>query len=197
MVLTGRFVTLRPLLVADAERTWRWRIGDRAALLNPGASSVREQAAWIASRPDTEYNFVIELRSGEPVGMLSLVNVDLVHRRAEPARFLIGEPEAVKGMPVAIEALKLLYGLAFEQLGLHRIHGTVVAENRGMLKLHLYLGMKEEGLLRQHQSIAGRFHDLVCIGMMESEYRSVALPRMEALIGGTDQGTGSVPEGAG
>jgi RimJ/RimL family protein N-acetyltransferase len=195
MELTGQFVVLRPLQVEDAEMTLRWRTSQRAALLNRGATTVADQAAWIASRPETEFNFVIQLRSGEPVGMLSLVNVDLIHRRAEPARLLIGEPGAVKGSPVAMEALKLLYELAFDYLGLHRIHGTVVAENRQMLKWHLYLGMKEEGCLRQHQFIAGRYHDIVCIGMMESEYRTVALPRMNALIRPANPGPERLPEG--
>ena len=168
----------------------------KALLLNRGATCVAEQAAWIASRPDTELNFVIQLHSGEPVGMLSLVNIDPTHRRAEPARFLIGEPALAKGLPVAVEALKLLYELAFDQLGLHRIHGTVVAENRQMLKWHLYLGMKEEGRLRQHQFIAGRFHDIVCVGMMESEYRTVALPRMNALMRASGRRAGRAARGS-
>ena len=183
--LTGEHVRLRPLQTTDAETTLAWRLGDRAELLNRGAATVAEQTAWIEARPDTEYNFLIELRAGQPVGMLSLVNVDLVHRRAEPARFLIGKPDAVKGVPVAVEALKLLYELAFDRLGLHRLHGAVVAENRQMLKWHLYLGMKEEGRLREHQFIAGRFHDIVCVGMMEDEFRKIALPRMNALIRST------------
>jgi diamine N-acetyltransferase len=182
MHLTGRYVVLRPLRTEDAEVTLGWRLSERAGLLNAGASSTEDQAAWIASRPGDELNFMIELRSGRPVGMLSLIEIDEIHRRAVPARFLIGEPDLVRGVPVAVEALKLLYELAFDRLGLHRIHGTVVAENRQMLKLHLYLGMKEEGRLREHQFIAGRYHDIVCVGMMESEYRTVAVPRMSALI---------------
>jgi RimJ/RimL family protein N-acetyltransferase len=166
-------------------------------MLNRGATCVADQAAWIASRPDSELNFVIQLHSGEPVGMLSLVNIDPTHKRAEPARFLIGEPALAKGLPVAVEALKLLYELAFDRLGLHRIHGTVVAENRQILKWHLYLGMTEEGRLRQHQFIAGRFHDIVCIGMMESEYKTVALPRMNALMRVAVDEQGAPPEGVG
>lgn len=197
MELTGRYVVLRPLRVEDAETTLRWRLSERALLLNRGATCVADQAAWIASRPESELNFVIQLHSGEPVGMLSLVNIDPTHKRAEPARFLIGEPGLAKGLPVAVEALKLLYELAFDQLGLHRIHGTVVAENRQILKWHLYLGMKEEGRLRQHQFIAGRFHDIVCIGMMESEYKTVALPRMNALMRVAVDEQGAPPEGVG
>ena len=94
-VLRGTHVTLRPLTVDDAERTLRWRLDDRAKLLNRGAETVEQQAAWIAARPASEINFVIELASGEAVGMLSLVGIDRVNRHAEPARFLIGEPKAV------------------------------------------------------------------------------------------------------
>jgi RimJ/RimL family protein N-acetyltransferase len=168
--------------VSDAETTLRWRLSDRAALLNRGAQSVEEQAAWIASRPEDEVNLVIELRSGEPVGMLSLIHIDTVHRRAEPARFLIGEPAAVKGLPAALEATKLLYGYAFDRLHLHRLYGIVVADNTQMLKWHTFLGMKEEGRLREHFHLAGRSRDAICVGLLESEYRTITLPRMKALI---------------
>jgi RimJ/RimL family protein N-acetyltransferase len=182
--LRGHYVVLRPLRVEDAELTHGWRQSGRAALLNLGAETVADQASWIASRPATELNFLIELVSGQPVGMLSLVGIDQVHRRAEPARFLIGEPDAVRGLPVAVESMLLLYGLVFDEMKLNRVHGTVVAENRLMLKWQLYLGMKVEGRLRQHLFIGGHFQDAICLGMTEEEYRSIALPRMSALIGG-------------
>jgi RimJ/RimL family protein N-acetyltransferase len=192
MELRGQYVTLRPLRTDDAELTLLWRLSDRATLLNRGATTVAEQAAWIASRPSTELNFVIELRSGQPVGMLSLVNIDQVNGRAEPARFLIGEPESVKGIPVAVEAMKLLYGLVFDQMKLQRVYGTVVADNVLMVKWQKFLGMKEEGRLRKHYAMAGDFHDAIYLGMMEDEYREVALPRMNALIGATAAGTRTV-----
>lgn len=182
MELQGQYVVLRPLRVDDAELTLTWRMGDRAQFLNRGATSVAEQAEWIASRPENELNFLIQLRSAQPVGTISLVAIDEVNRRAEPARFLIGEPDAVRGLPVAVEAMKLLYQLAFDQMGLKRVHGTVVADNRLMLKWQEFLGMKEEGRLRKHYLIGGLFRDAICIGMLEDEYRAVALPRMNALI---------------
>ena len=197
MELRGQYTVLRPLQVEDAELTLGWRLGDRAGLLNRGAETVAEQAKWIASRPATELNFVIELRSGQPVGMLSVVAIDDINRRAEPARFLIGDPAAVKGIPVAIEAMKLLYELVFEQLKLHRVYGTVAADNRLMIKWQTSLGMKEEGRLREHLFIAGRFQDAICLGLTEEEYRSVALPRMRALIRGTGAEFSQVREAGG
>jgi RimJ/RimL family protein N-acetyltransferase len=187
--LRGTYVALRPLRVEDAELTLRWRLGQRASLLNVGATTLAEQAAWIASRPADELNFVIELVSGSPVGMLSLIDIDRTHRRAEPARFLIGEPDLVRGVPAAVEAMKLLYQFAFDDLGLHRVHGTAVADNPMMVKWQKFLGMKEEGVLRQHLLIGGKYRDAVCLGMLEDEYRTVALPKMNALISAAQEAT--------
>jgi RimJ/RimL family protein N-acetyltransferase len=79
--------------------------------------------------------------------------------------------------------MKLLYQFTFDDLKLHRVHGTVVADNRLMIKWQKFLGMKEEGILRQHYLIGGEYRDAICLAMLEDDYRAVALPRMNALIG--------------
>jgi RimJ/RimL family protein N-acetyltransferase len=190
MILNGRFVTLRPLGVNDAEITQKWRTSGRAFLLNRGAQTVEEQREWIAARPlGRELNFIQELtETSQPVGMISLVDIDLVHRRAEPSHFLIGEPDAVKGIPVALEAIKLLYHLAFDSLGLHRLYGPMSEENKEMLRFHLALGMKEEGRQRDHYFLNGHWQDAILIGMLEDEYRTIAKPRIEALIRSMSRG---------
>jgi RimJ/RimL family protein N-acetyltransferase len=180
--LVGEFVNLRPLASDDAEVTFRWRQGQRAILLNRGAQSVEEQGRWIASRPSSEYNFIIETKAHCPMGMLSLTDIDPVNRRGEPGRFLIGDEAAAQGIPAAVEAMKLLYELAFGRLRLLRVYGAVAADNVRMIKWQKYLGMVQEGLLRQHYFINGRFQDAVFFGLLESEYRGVTLPRLDALI---------------
>jgi RimJ/RimL family protein N-acetyltransferase len=180
--LVGEYATLRLLAVEDAARTFRWRQSSRAGLLNRGAETVDEQERWIKSRPLDEVNFVIEIANGDPVGMLSLVQIDRRHRRAEPGRFLIGEPEAVRGIPVAVEAMLLLYEFAFGPLGMQRLFGTVVEGNDGMLKWQKYLGMTEEGRLRRHYHIEDRWRDAIVLGMLKEDFEKVARPKMRALI---------------
>jgi RimJ/RimL family protein N-acetyltransferase len=51
-----------------------------------------------------------------------------------------------------------------------------------MIKWQRYLGMREEGRLRNHYLIGDRFQDAVCLGILAEEYRGQARPRMEALI---------------
>ena len=180
--LVGQFVTLRPLMVEDAAVTHAWRLGDRARHLNGGAASVEDQARWIASRPKGELNYVVELKDGRPIGMLSLVSIDLANRRAESARFLIGDEEAARGVPAAVEAMSLLYELAFDRLGLERVHGVIEASNQLMVKWQKYLGMREEGRFRRHFLMDGQFRDAVALSLLADEYRAVALPRMKSLM---------------
>jgi diamine N-acetyltransferase len=78
--------------------------------------------------------------------------------------------------------MKLLYDLAFNYFNLQRVYGTVASDNKLMIKWQKYLGMKEEGRLRQHYFIDGRFQDAVCLGILAEEYQKVAKPRMLALM---------------
>ena len=178
----GEFVNLRPLQVADAALTHLWRGSARAANLNRGAQTVEEQAQWISARPASEHNFIITLKNGQPVGMVSLIGVDREHLHAETARFLIGEEDAVRGIPVAVEAMKMIYEIVFDELQLKRAYGTIASSNVLMMKWQRFLGMKEEGRMRSHYFINGHFQDAVWFGILEEEYRRVALPRMKSLI---------------
>lgn len=180
--LSGRFIDMRPLEQVDARLTFEWRQSARAKLLNQGAGSVEEQAAWIRSRPTSEHNFVITLKDERPIGMLSLTGIDPVNRHGEPGRFLIGDEEAARGTPAAVEAMKLLYDFAFDEIGLVRVFGTVASDNARMVKWQKYLGMCEEGRLRQHYFINGRFQDAIILGLLVEEYRDRMRPKMDALI---------------
>jgi RimJ/RimL family protein N-acetyltransferase len=180
--LRGRWVSLRPLVASDAAVTHAWRLGERARHLNGAAGSVEEQARWIAARPKGEFNFVIVLADSRPIGMLSLVSVDLANRRAESARFLIGDEAAARGAPAAVEAMRLLYGFAFDELRLERVYGVIEAGNQLMIKWQKYLGMREEGRFRRHFVMGGEFRDAVALSLLADEYRTVALPRMRSLM---------------
>lgn len=180
--IVGEFINLRPLFEEDAEVTFRWRESDRASLLNKGAQTIEQQRAWIASRPADEQNFIIETKQHNPIGMLSLVAIDNVNKRAESARFLIGEREAAKGIPAAVESMKLLYELAFYKLGLVRIYGTIASNNKQMIKWQKYLGMQQEGALRNHYFMNGEFQDAICLGILVEEFEENALPKMKVLM---------------
>jgi RimJ/RimL family protein N-acetyltransferase len=179
--LTGKYVSLRPITENDAEITQRWRTSGRAFLLNKGAQTVAEQAAWIARQPVADLNFIQELPDGTPVGMLSLI--DIKKGRAEPGHFLIGEPEKVRGIPVAAEATRLLYELAFDKLRIHTLYGATSAENTRMIRWNTYLGYQIKQVWMLYYFIGDHWHDAVYSELTEKRYREITVPKLRGLIG--------------
>ena len=189
MILTGRNVLLRPLMVADAEITHKWRESPRAFLLNRGARSVVEQRRWIAARqfaPRSEMNFIQQLTTGEPVGMISLLNISPTHKHAEIGHFLIGEPDLVRPYgpgKIAAESTRLIYELAFDTLGLRSHWGPVAAENKQMMQWNAYFGARIIGRLTDHYFLNDHWQDAVLFQMTEEDYRTVAVPRLRGFLG--------------
>jgi RimJ/RimL family protein N-acetyltransferase len=175
-------VVLRPLTVADAELTLRWRLGQRARLMQRGAQTVEAQTNWIIrSEQAGELNFIMEYR-GEPVGMIALLDLKQIHKNAQMGRLLIGEPEKVGNAPVAFEADLLLCDYAFDTLGLHKIYGDVLEDNVAMLRTRLYLGYKKDGLLRDHSNYNGVYKNTTAVSLLEDEYRQICRPKLIQLI---------------
>ncbi len=174
---------LRPIESHDASLTFNWRTSDKGALLGGAPASLEAQAAWIQSRPESEFNWVIELASSrQPVGMLSLTNVDTRNRNAQTGRFIIGRDDLVRGKPVAVEAMFLLYCFAFEDLGLHRLYGYIRADNRRMIKWQQYLGMQQEGVWREHLTSGEDFSDAILLGLLARDFAGGVKNRMARMI---------------
>ncbi len=183
-ILYGEFATLRELTELDAELTFHWRKSDRAKYLSGTPDSIQGQIAWIKSRPLDEFNFVIlENSSQKPVGMLSLTSIDKFNLNAESSRFLIGDEERCKGLPIAAESMLLLYKFAFEELELHRIYGYISSENIQMIKWQKYMGMKLEGIWRDHiKSGNGTFVDAHMFGINKVEFETIAKVKLQSFL---------------
>lgn len=182
MKLTGKLVTLRPLVAEDAAITLRWRLSKRARFLQRGAQTEEEQRAWIAShdRPG-ELNYIIEFK-GQPVGMTALHDISQQNKSAVIGRLLIGEGEKVGSAPVFFEAELLLCDYAFDQLKLHKIYGHIIEDHVGMVRTRLYFGYKQDGFLRDHYFHDGVYKGAVAVSLLEEEYRTVCRPKLVRLL---------------
>jgi RimJ/RimL family protein N-acetyltransferase len=182
VILKGKYVTLRPVAPADAAVTVLWRNSARAAFLQRGAQTEEEQRAWIVSHTrDGEFNFIIELH-GEPVGMIAVHDINHRNRWAIFGRLFIGEPEKVKGTPAFYEAELLLCDFAFDSLHLHKLHGEIMDGHTGMLRTRLYLGYRQEGVLRDHFLVDGGFKNAIVVSLLESDYRCACRPKLLQMI---------------
>jgi hypothetical protein len=57
-----------------------------------------------------------------------------------------------------------------------------VGEERHALARQRYMGMSEEGRLREHYFINGHFQDAVMFGLLEADYRRTAQHRLKGMI---------------
>ena len=182
MILQGQFVTLRPLSPDDAAITLQWRLSARASLLQSGARTVAEQKSWILTHQrEDEQNFIIQ--SGlQPVGMMSLHDINSRNRNAVIGRLLIGDAGKGRAAPIFYETELLLCDYAFETLRMHKLHGEIMEGNDAMLRTRLYLGYKQDGLLRDHYLVGEQFKNAVAVSLLEEEYRQTCRPKLVQMI---------------
>jgi len=70
------------------------------------------------------------------------------------------------------EASKGIVRYAFEEMKLNRIFARHLGKNPASGKVMKKLGMKYEGLLRQHVRKWGKYEDLVYYGLLKDEYNN-------------------------
>ena len=78
-------------------------------------------------------------------------------------------PNTPKGTGRRLGTCALNY--AFIQLGLHKICGQVLAYNERSIQFHIRLGFQQEGILRDQHNDGEQYHDIVCFGLLASEWQ--------------------------
>jgi UDP-4-amino-4,6-dideoxy-N-acetyl-beta-L-altrosamine N-acetyltransferase len=173
---------LRLVEPADSARLLAWRNAPEVAayMYTDHRITQAEHDRWFAgalAAGDRRY-WIIEA-DGEPVGLANLARIDRAVRRCDWAYYL-GEPSTRgKGLGSRIEYVVLRH--VFETLGLNKLCCEVLLENEAVWKLHESFGFVREALQREHVFKAGRFQDVVGLGMLRREWQA-ARPGIEARL---------------
>ncbi|WEG18830.1 GNAT family protein [Alkalihalophilus pseudofirmus] len=117
---------------------------------------------------DSKSYMIVDISSGETLGIISLVQLDMKNRNAE-CIIDIGNKE-YWGKGYAKEALTVLLDYAFYEVNLHRISLKVYSMNEKAIHLYKKLGFKEEGVSREVLFREGKWHDLIHMGVLSGEY---------------------------
>lgn len=115
---------------------------------------------------DRERRWIVEER-GHPVGFVGLYGIDPVRGHAEVGILL--DPEA-RGRGIGGEATRLLLDEAFNVFNLHRLFIHVLADHRIARNIYKSSGFQEEGRLRQQNFKAGRYVDVIVMGVLAGEH---------------------------
>jgi RimJ/RimL family protein N-acetyltransferase len=105
----------------------------------------------------------------QPLGSSGLHRISMIHRNAEWGIF-IGRPDQWgKGIGREVAGAMLRYG--FDTLNLHRIYLRVNADNERGIRSYRAAGFKDEGTMRGHIFVDGKYVDLHMMGVLRDEWR--------------------------
>ncbi len=166
---------LRPFRMEDAPSVQRLagacEIADTTLNIpHPYEDGVAEK--WIAGHQQRfEQNREIALAitltgSNVLIGAISLLSLSEQHQRAEIG-YWIGRDWWSNGY--CIEAAREIVRFGFEQLGLNRIVGQHLTRNPASGRVMQKVGMKHEGMLRQHVRKWDKFEDIKCYAILKSD----------------------------
>lgn len=99
---------------------------------------------------------------------LGFVHVDGAHAGAVADWGFYAAPGAPRGAGRALCGAALAY--AFEDAGVHKVCGEVLAYNTRSLRLHDALGFQREGVLRDQHFDGQAYHDVVRFGLLRPEW---------------------------
>jgi RimJ/RimL family protein N-acetyltransferase len=113
---------------------------------------------------------MITLVDGTPIGALAYLDYDRVQRKAE-LRKMIGEL-AYRGRGYAKKATELWIRYGIGNLKLRKIYLSTLDTNVRNIRLNEDLGFKVEGILRDECFFDGGYHDVLRMGLVNSEKSS-------------------------
>jgi len=180
--IEGRFVSLVPvdpdahaagLFAAshdgsdEAERMWMYMA------YGPWTdeASMRAWVELLAASDDPLYLVVIDRPSGDPVGMVTFMNIDLAMRHLELGNIWFA-PRAQRTR-ANTESVYLMLRMAFDELGHRRVEWKCDALNARSRSAAERLGFTFEGVFRQHMIIKGRNRDTAWYAMLDAEWAAV------------------------
>ena len=111
----------------------------------------------------SERRFIAE-QGQERVGLVELVEINHIHRRAE---FQIIIAPAHQGKGYATQATRLAMDYAFMVLNLYKLFLIVDCENERAVNVYSKLGFKEEGRLRHEFFVDGEYRDVLRMAMFQ------------------------------
>lgn len=123
---------------------------------------------WFHARNiNTRNDFVIEYEN-VPVGLIGLLNIDYVNRKAE---YYVSMGEVnYKGKGIASAASYLLLKHAFECLDLNKVYLNVDYDNVFAKKMYQKIGFKQEGVFKEDLMHHGKLIDRVRYAYFKNDW---------------------------
>jgi ribosomal-protein-serine acetyltransferase len=103
---------------------------------------------------------------GDFIGSVGFVRFDVGNRRTEVGYWV---DSAFEGRGIIRDAVSVLIGFAFSELGMNRIEIKCVAENVRSATVARRLGFRQEAHLREYEFRDGKPYDYFTFGLLRSD----------------------------
>ncbi|EXU73632.1 MULTISPECIES: spermidine N1-acetyltransferase [Erwinia] len=120
----------------------------------------------------TERRFVVEYE-GEKAGLVELVEINHIHRRAE---FMIIIAPSHQGKGLASKAVRLAMDYGFSVLNLYKLYLSVDKENHKAIHIYSKLGFEVEGELIHEFFINGEYRNTIRMCIFQQQYLALYKP---------------------
>jgi len=115
----------------------------------------------------SERRFIAETHAGERIGLVELVEITYIHRRAE-FQIIIAPEKQAQGYGAAVTRLAADY--AFRVLNINKLYLTVSTDNAGAIALYRACGFIEEGHLVDEYFVDGHYQDALRMYQLQRDF---------------------------
>lgn len=134
----------------------------------------------VKSESDSVFG-IVDKKNDKLIGNCGLMGLEHINRKAMFGIFIGDKKYWGKGY--GEEATNLILDFGFNLLNLHNIFLTVFSYNKRGIRCYEKCGFKTAGRLREMRLIAGKYHDVIYMDILENEFKNSKLKlKLSSLI---------------
>lgn len=177
-MLEGKLTNLRSIEQTDQDRFFEW-VNDGEVTQH--LSSVRypmsraDEQRWLDDSPRNGFfggvRFAIETKAGEHIGSVNLHRTHVEDRKAGLGVMIGAKSHWSQGF--GTDAVITLLRFAFDEMNLHRVWLQVFDDNERAIVCYRRCGFQTEVRLRQEIYRAGKYCDILTMGVLRDEFEAL------------------------
>tara|TARA_R110001583_G_scaffold169781_2_gene322996 strand:- start:12464 stop:13009 length:546 start_codon:yes stop_codon:yes gene_type:complete len=157
---------------------WRNAPSVRKNMYTSHEISLSEHKLWFKKLVDDKSRlYFVASVNDVPCGVIGFTEINLVKGIASWAFYT--DPLALRGSGTLMEFYAIDY--AFNNLNLHKLKCEVLGFNKSVIKLHTKFGFIIEGDHRDAYFNDGRYHNIVHLGLLSTEWTDQRVIMMDKL----------------
>jgi UDP-4-amino-4,6-dideoxy-N-acetyl-beta-L-altrosamine N-acetyltransferase len=155
----------------DLEDVLRWRNAEhvRKNMFRNNVISFKDHVNWFKrTKNNSTMQYMIFECNKKAMGVVNFTDIDETNNKCMWGAYL-GEQNLPKGTGDVLGFFALQH--AFENMKIRKLFGEVLAFNTRTIRWHSRLGSVEEGRLKEHIKMNGKYEDIIIYSWFDKEWK--------------------------